>query len=65
MLIYLACAFGIGVPILMAELMVGRRVLLRVEKTSPDPGDIALDVRDLTVRDKDGVELEIEVRRWA
>ena len=23
--IYLACAFGIGVPILMAELMVGRR----------------------------------------
>lgn len=24
-LIYLACAFGIGVPILMAELMVGRR----------------------------------------
>ena len=24
-LIYLACAFGIGVPILMAELMIGRR----------------------------------------
>ena len=24
-LIYLACAFGIGVPILMAEVMVGRR----------------------------------------
>ena len=39
----------------LAELMVGRRVLLRVEKTSPDPGNIALDVRDLTVRDKDGV----------
>ena len=24
-LIYLACAFGIGVPILMAEVMIGRR----------------------------------------
>ncbi len=33
----------------MAELMVGRRVVLRVDKDAAAPADVALDVRDLTV----------------
>ncbi|HEY5364754.1 MAG TPA: ABC transporter ATP-binding protein [Aestuariivirga sp.] len=36
----------------LAEAMVGRRVLLRVEKTRAKPGNVVLDVRHLTWRDK-------------
>ncbi len=36
----------------LAEKMVGRAVLLRVEKGPAQPGDILLDVRDLEVRDR-------------
>ena len=40
----------------LAELMVGRRVLLRVEKGPADPGAVALEVRGLTLHDTLGVE---------
>ena len=39
----------------LAELMVGRRVLLHVEKQPANPGDIFLSVRKLTVKDNRGV----------
>jgi len=39
----------------LAELMVGRRVLLRVEKGEATPGGVKLSVRDLTVKDSRGV----------
>jgi len=39
----------------LAELMVGRKVLLRVEKKPAAPGDIVLDVKDLNVTDDKGV----------
>jgi simple sugar transport system ATP-binding protein len=39
----------------LAELMVGRRVLLHVDKKSANPGDIHLSVRNLTVKDSRGV----------
>jgi general nucleoside transport system ATP-binding protein len=39
----------------LAEMMVGRRVLLRVEKGPANPGEVKLSVRDLTVRDSRGV----------
>lgn len=39
----------------LADLMVGRKVLLRVEKTAARPGDIKMDVKDLTVVDDMGV----------
>jgi len=42
-------------PAELAELMVGRRVLLRVEKTLAKPGDVLLQVRDLCVTDAKGV----------
>jgi ABC-type uncharacterized transport system ATPase subunit len=35
----------------LAELMVGRRVLLRVEKGTAHPGEVKLSVKNLTVRD--------------
>jgi simple sugar transport system ATP-binding protein len=38
----------------LAELMVGRRVLLRVEKGKAKPGQVALEVRNLTWRDRKG-----------
>jgi simple sugar transport system ATP-binding protein len=41
----------------LAELMVGRRVLLRVEKGEARPGDVKLSVRNLTVRDGRGVTM--------
>ncbi|MGE0501239.1 MAG: ABC transporter ATP-binding protein [Rhizobiaceae bacterium] len=41
----------------LAELMVGRRVLLRVEKGQARPGDVKLSVRNLTVKDGRGVEM--------
>ena len=43
-------------PTELAELMVGRKVLLRVEKTPAQPGRTILEVRDLTVVDEKGVE---------
>jgi ABC-type uncharacterized transport system ATPase subunit len=43
-------------PAELAELMVGRKVLLRVDKTPPTPGDVVLEVKDLHVRDDKGVE---------
>ncbi|WP_018689654.1 ABC transporter ATP-binding protein [Ahrensia kielensis] len=41
----------------LAELMVGRRVLLRVEKGDPNPGEIKLAVQNLTVRDSRGIDM--------
>jgi general nucleoside transport system ATP-binding protein len=40
----------------LAELMVGRRVSLRVDKTPPHPGEAVLEVADLVVEDLLGVE---------
>jgi simple sugar transport system ATP-binding protein len=42
-------------PEALAELMVGRKVLLEVAKTPAKPGDVVLAVQDLTVRDDQGV----------
>ena len=39
----------------LAELMVGRRVLLRVQKGEANPGKVILSVRNLTVKDNRGV----------
>lgn len=41
----------------LAELMVGRRVLLQVEKDDPKLGDVKLEVSNLTVRDSRGVDM--------
>ncbi|QDZ00781.1 ABC transporter ATP-binding protein [Nitratireductor mangrovi] len=41
----------------LAELMVGRRVLLRVEKGEANPGDFKLSVKNLTVKDSRGVTM--------
>ncbi len=41
----------------LAELMVGRRVLLRVEKGEAKPGEVKLSVRNLTVKDSRGVTM--------
>ncbi|MEJ6390654.1 ABC transporter ATP-binding protein [Gymnodinialimonas ulvae] len=43
-------------PAQIAELMVGRKVLLQVDKTPATPGDIVLDVQNLRVVDPTGVE---------
>ena len=43
-------------PAELAELMVGRRVLLRVEKTPATPGPVLLETRDLSLTDAKGVE---------
>ncbi|NNU78903.1 ABC transporter ATP-binding protein [Halovulum dunhuangense] len=43
-------------PAQLAELMVGRRVLLRVEKTPAVPGETVMQVRGLKVTDGHGVE---------
>jgi ABC-type uncharacterized transport system ATPase subunit len=40
----------------LAELMVGRKVLLQVDKTPAKPGKIALQVEDLWVTDEKGVK---------
>ena len=51
----------------LAELMVGRKVLLRVDKTPARPGEEALRVEHLTVRDGRGVarvkDVSFSVRR--
>jgi general nucleoside transport system ATP-binding protein len=39
----------------LAEAMVGRRVLLRVEKSAAHPGEIVLDVKNVTWRDRKGI----------
>lgn len=43
-------------PAELAELMVGRKVLLRVDKKPAAPGDVILDVKELRVNDDKGVE---------
>ncbi|MGB3898226.1 MAG: ABC transporter ATP-binding protein [Mesorhizobium sp.] len=45
----------------LAELMVGRRVLLRVEKGEARPGAVKLAVSDLTVKDGRGVTMVDQV----
>ncbi|MEJ6781721.1 ABC transporter ATP-binding protein [Aminobacter sp. Piv2-1] len=45
----------------LAELMVGRRVLLRVEKGEANPGDVKLSVKNLTVKDSRGVTMVDDV----
>jgi simple sugar transport system ATP-binding protein len=42
-------------PAELAELMVGRRVLLRVEKGPPNPGAMVLEVENLSLTDAKGV----------
>ncbi len=50
----------------LAELMVGRKVLLRVDKTPAKPGEVVLDVMGLKVVDDQGVErlcgIDLQVR---
>ncbi len=43
-------------PEQLAELMVGRKVLLRVDKAPAAPRDVVLDIKDLHVTDETGVE---------
>ncbi len=43
-------------PPQLAELMVGRKVLLRVDKAPANPGKTVLEVKNLSVTDADGVE---------
>ena len=43
-------------PEALAELMVGRKVLLRVDKAPAQPGEVVLEVEGLRVRDAAGVE---------
>ena len=45
----------------LAELMVGRRVLLQVDKGEANPGDVKLDIQNLTVRDSRGVDMVKDV----
>jgi ABC-type uncharacterized transport system ATPase subunit len=45
----------------LAELMVGRRVLLRVEKGEAKPSNVKLSVRNLTVKDSRGVTMVDDV----
>lgn len=53
-------------PTELAELMVGRKVLLRVDKTPAQPGPVVLKVENLRVTDENGVErlrsINLEVR---
>ncbi|PWR01348.1 heme ABC transporter ATP-binding protein [Meridianimarinicoccus roseus] len=53
-------------PSELAELMVGRKVLLRVDKTPARPGPVVLKVENLKVTDDKGVErlrgIDLEVR---
>ncbi len=45
----------------LAELMVGRRVLLQVEKEPAAPGEVVMEIRNLTVRDGRGVDMVKDV----
>ncbi|MEM6888354.1 MAG: ABC transporter ATP-binding protein [Pseudomonadota bacterium] len=53
-------------PAELAELMVGRKVLLRVDKSPATPGETVLDVKGLRVVDEAGVErlkgIDLQVR---
>ncbi len=53
-------------PEQLAELMVGRKVLLRIDKRPANPGNTVLDIENLSVIDADGVqrlrEVSLEVR---
>ena len=53
-------------PAELAELMVGRKVLLRVNKRPATPGDVVLDIKGLRVVDEQGVErlksIDLQVR---
>ena len=53
-------------PAELAELMVGRKVLLRVDKIPAQPGDVVLDIHGLRVVDEKGVErlrgIDLQVR---
>ncbi len=53
-------------PAELAELMVGRKVLLRVDKVPAQPGDVVLDVKGLRVFDDKKVErlrgIDLQVR---
>ncbi|MVO15038.1 ABC transporter ATP-binding protein [Parasedimentitalea huanghaiensis] len=53
-------------PAHLAELMVGRKVLLQVDKVPAKPGAPVLEIENLSVRDEDGVErvkgINLEVR---
>jgi simple sugar transport system ATP-binding protein len=50
----------------LAELMVGRKVLLRVDKAPATPGKVVLDIKNLHVTDEAGVErlkgIDLQVR---
>ena len=50
----------------LAELMVGRKVLLRVDKAPARPGDVVLEVEGLRVVDEQGVErlrgIDLQIR---
>ncbi len=54
-------------PTELAELMVGRRVLLQVDKDVATPGESLLQVKDLKVTDEDGVDrlksISLELKR--
>ncbi|MCB6179232.1 ABC transporter ATP-binding protein [Rhodobacter sp. Har01] len=43
-------------PEALAELMVGRKVLLEVDKGAAHPGEVVLKVEDLRVKDEHGIE---------
>ncbi|OQX65599.1 MAG: heme ABC transporter ATP-binding protein [Anaerolinea sp. 4484_236] len=66
-----ATAEGISVEGLtgekLAELMVGRKVIFRVEKKEQEPGDVVLDVREVSALNNKGVpalnKLSLNVRR--
>jgi general nucleoside transport system ATP-binding protein len=45
----------------LAEMMVGRAVLLRVNKERANPGDVLLDVKDLSVEDDRGLPVVRDV----
>lgn len=45
----------------LAELMVGRRVLLQVDKGPASPGEVLFSVENLTVRDSRGVDMVKDV----
>ncbi len=45
----------------LAKMMVGREVLLRVEKKAAEPGDVLLEVRDLHVNDDRGLAVVQDV----
>lgn len=51
----------------LAELMVGRKVLLQVDKVPAQPKEKVLDIQDLRVKDDDGVErlkgIDLNVRQ--